>query len=208
MFNEIDFSLFTSDTVEFYLEVFDGLIPSYYDAYEDHKKRSFIESIFDKLEKRILLIKQERTQKELTKCLIMSPTRCFAGDWSKYNTKYSYNDKMYINKKISKYGYLHLKEMMHSMYRLQYKELFPELLLSLEACLNKYIEINGLTSILNVYNDISYYLKLYSCYNFLNNEKNIKSDKELTDAFEKILEFQIKFGNETAAVILDEFRIH
>ena len=43
---------------------------------------------------------------------------------------------------------------------------------------------------------------------FLKFSDKIKGEKEYCDAFESILSNLISIGNEKAAVILDEFRIH
>ena len=43
---------------------------------------------------------------------------------------------------------------------------------------------------------------------FLKFSDKIKQEKEYCDAFESILTNLISIGNEKAAVILDEFRVH
>ena len=112
---------------------------------------------------------------------------------------------MFLKEKYSKYGYLNFDEMIKSLYRLNYKKLFPELMLSISDNLKK---IDTSNYYLKNTNEIEKLLKIYSCYNFLNYEEQIKQDNDLINAFENVLEYQVKHGSEVCAVLLDEFRIH
>lgn len=207
MFDDVKYPLFKHEAIDFYLEVFDGLVPFYFDNYSNPKGRKYIESIWTKVEEKINSVQQENIRNELTKILIMAPTRYFSNDWSMCKTVYSYNDKMFLNKMGQKYGSFHVKGFLESIYRLHYKELFPELLPSVSNSL--YIAKNNNIGIgYREMDEILKYLLLYSSYNFLNKENEIKQECDLIDAFERILEFQVDNNSEIAAVILDEFRVH
>ena len=52
------------------------------------------------------------------------------------------------------------------------------------------------------------YISLIITDAFLNHSDAIKSDEDLTNSFETILQLLISLNFESAAVILDEFRIH
>lgn len=205
LFNDIDFSLFSSETFDFYVEVFDELTPYYYDDYESHKIRNLIENDLNEVEKKISGISSEIAKRELSKILIMAPSRFRSLNWLNCKTEYSYNNKMFLKEKYSKYGYLNFDEMIKSLYRLNYKKLFPELMLSISDNLKK---IDTSNYYLKNTNEIEKLLKIYSCYNFLNYEEQIKQDNDLINAFENVLEYQVKHGSEVCAVLLDEFRIH
>lgn len=153
----------------------------------------------------LMSIDNEVAKSELSKILIMAPSRYFSSNWLQCEIDYSYNDKMFLNEKFSKYGHLNFDAMMKFIYRLNYQKLLPELLSSINDSIKivdkaKYYSRNT--------DEITKLLKIYSCYSFLNYEEKIKSDNDLIVAFENILEYQIGQGSEVSAVLLDEFRIH
>lgn len=104
LFDNIDFSLFTSETIEFYQDIFGDFVCAYFDAYSDKDKRRSLENKILYLESKINHIKSDYVRIQLYKSLMFSLTRYCHGDWSKAKTKYSYSNKMFLNSQFKKYG--------------------------------------------------------------------------------------------------------
>ena len=60
LFTGVNFSIFTRDTIEFYLDVFGTLLAHYFDSHSDKDKRSYCENIIRSLEDKIIAIKEEK----------------------------------------------------------------------------------------------------------------------------------------------------
>lgn len=211
LFTEIDYSKFTRETIEFYLDVFGSLLAYYFDSHSDKGNRAYCENIIHSLEDKIIVIKEERVKVEFYKSLILSNTRYGAsGDWSKCPSGYSYRDKQFLNDIFSKYGGFHLKEMLHTIYKLHLDKLLPEILLSVRdafknASLTKLLSSDTFEKIVRKEKAI---VILMASKAFLDLSDSIKQDDDLTNAFEEILEMLVEINFEEAATILDEFRIH
>lgn len=213
LFDDIDFSKFTTDTVDFYNEIFGSLLFYYFNAYNDKIKRQNCEQILYALEKKISTINNERIKVAFYKSLTLSLTRLGgSGDWSEYKTSYSYHDKYFLNEMFSKYGEYHLKELFDTVYKLHIEELLPEILLSIRDAMQKASEerkhewrTNSLIDIVKERKSIILMLITKSYFDF---NAKIKKDKELIKAFEEILIILKELNYEEAALILDEFRIH
>ena len=91
-------------------------------------------------------------------------------------------------------------------------ELLPEILLSLKEAFNKAPREKkyewDTESLYKIIHDKSFIIESIINKSFFKFNKEIKEDSNLTEAFEFILNILIEYGNEKAAVILDEFRIH
>ncbi len=210
-FTEVDFSKFTRETINFYLDVFGLLLTEYFDSHSDKDKRANCEKIIRSLESKIIAIKEDKVRGELYKSLILSITIYGGGgDWSKCPSGYSYQDKQFLNDLFSKYGGFHLKEMMTTIYKLHLDKLLPEILLSVRDAFKDTSRINK--SSFDVFAEIvseqkSIVLTMITKA-YLDFSDQIKQDYDLTKAFEEILEMLVEINYEEAATILDEFRIH
>ncbi len=140
--------------------------------------------------------------------MILSSTRYDCGDWSKLKTKYSYIDKIYLNNQLIKYGKYHFAAALYSLFQLQFEELLPEILVGISYALNDLSRnIDEFYYMMQNKNN-KYFMEQLILVAFLKFSDKIKGEKEYCDAFESILSNLISIGNEKAAVILDEFRIH
>lgn len=207
LFNNIDFQKFTSETIDFYLNILASLTPFYFDAYDSKEKRQHVENVIRMLEKHINNISGEYVKIELSRALFLGFDKFGGhGDWSKYKTNYEYADKVFLNEMFSKYGYLHFYDLLVVIHHLQYKKLLPEILISIYSSFKKYCESSNkrtddLEKVIGFINQIMYFA-------YVNFESEIKADNELISSFEGILNLLIELNDEKSAVLLDEFRIH
>ncbi|WP_341876539.1 SMEK domain-containing protein [Defluviitalea saccharophila] len=211
LFTEVDFSKFTSETISFYLDVFGSLLPEYFDSHSDKDKRANCEKIIRSLENKITAIKEEKVRLELYKSLILSVTTYGgSGDWSKFTSGYSYQDKQFLNEMFSKYGGFHLNEMLNTIYKLHLDKLLPEILLSVRDAFKNVLQTSK--SRFDVFAEIVMREKtivlIMITKAFLDFSDKIKQDDDLTKAFEEILEILVELSYEEAATIIDEFRVH
>lgn len=211
LFTEVDFSKFTRETINFYLDVFGSLLSEYFDSHSDKDKRANCEKIIHSLESKIIAIKEEKVRVELYKSLILSiATYGGGGDWSKCPSGYAYQDKQFLNDLFSKYGGFHLKEMLNTIYKLHLDKLLPEILLSVRDAFKNAPRTNKSSS--DVFAEIVRKEKeivlIMITKAFLDYSDKIKQDDDLTKAFEEILEMLVEISYEEAATILDEFRVH
>ena len=206
LFDGIDFSKFTSDTVEFYQDIFGNFLCEFFDSYFDMKRRSICKKKILYIEKKVNAIEEEYVRIQLYKSLMLSVTRYCTGDWSKIKTTYSYADKQFLNKQFAKYGKYHIKELLRTIYQMHMDELLPEILISIrDSFQNAKSEVNKFKKSIREQEVIVQLIILKS---FITYGDKIKQDQELIEAYEDILEILIDLNYELAAVILDEFRIH
>ncbi len=213
MFDNIDYSLFEKETVEFYLEVFGCLLSYYFDSYDNAQKRQNCEEIIELLAEKINAINDVNLRINLTKCLMFCLTRYGgSGDWSNCKASYSYKDKLFLNKVFANYGYYHLGELLEVIYKMHLDELLPEILLSLKESFEKAPRERkyewDTESLYKIILDKSFIIDSIINKSFFKFARDIKEDNDLIAAFEYILNVLVEYGNEKAAVILDEFRIH
>ena len=206
LFTSINLSDFSNDSVEFYLRVFNQLLPAYVDSYNNIENRSKCEKVLLKLEKALENIDYDGWQKEkLYRSLILS-VNGYEGDWSKVTTQYSYNDIQFLNRMFSKYGEYNFDYLILTILRMNAKLLLPYILPSIDVAFQ---------NMLHKKHDMSHdegaildRLHIIVILSFLNYQDEIKQDEDLTKAYENILENLITLNSEKAAVLLDEFRIH
>lgn len=206
LFEEIDFTKFTTDTIEFYQDIFGNFLCEFFDSYVDSKRRNICKKKILYIEKKVNDIDEEYVRIQLYKSLMLSVTRYCTGDWSKIKTNYSYVDKQFLNKQFTKYGKYHIKELLRTIYQMHMDELLPEILISIRNSFqNAKSEVNKFKKSIREQEAIVQLIILKS---FITYSDKIKQDQELIEAYEDILEILINLNYEQAAVILDEFRIH
>lgn len=211
LFTEVDYSKFTRETINFYLDVFGSLLSEYFDSHSDKVKRANCEKIIRSLESKIIAIKEEKIKIELYKSLILSITTYGGGgDWSKCPSGYSYQDKQFLNDLFRKYGRFHLKEMLDTIYKLHLDKLLPEILLSVRDAFKNAPRTNKSSSdvFAKIVREKKVIVLTMITKAFLDFSDKIKQDDDLTKVFEEILEMLVEISYEEAATILDEFRVH
>ena len=211
LFTEIDFSKFTTETTEFYLDVFGSLLAYYFDSHSNRENRTYCENIIHLLEDKIIEIKEEKVKVEFYKSLILSNTRYGgSGDWSKCSSGYSYQDKQFLNDIFRKYGGFHLKEMLRIIYKLHLDKLLPEILLSVRDAFKNasLVRLSSSDTFEEIMRKEKTIVILVVSKAFLDFSDKIKQDDDLTKAFEEILEMLVEISYEEAATIIDEFRVH
>lgn len=131
LFDEIDFTKFSSEAVDFYLNVFGTILPSYVDAYNNPPRRKQCETTLSAIESRVNAINcADWVRRELYRSLILSVSG-FEGDWSKVPTDYSYADIQFLNTMFSRYGKCNFKYFMLTIYKMKLEKLLPHILPSI-----------------------------------------------------------------------------
>lgn len=204
MFDDVDFSEFKKEAIEFYLEILNCFIALYCKSYNDKNMRAIIKRKIKYIEKKVKDIKLEYVKQELSKCLYLSPGRF--DKWNPYEikTKYEYKDKKFLNEQLCEYGKYDIENSMRTIYLLKIDELLPEILTSLEEILKFNKEILER----NFEGDTKIIIDRIITKAFINFSDDIKKESDLIEAYEKILKILIELNHEKAGVILDEFRIH
>lgn len=206
LFDEIDFSRFTIDTIEFYQDIFGDFLCEFFDSHSDIKRRNNCKKKILYIEKKVNAIEAEFVRVQLYKSLMFSVTRYCAGDWSKINTTYSYADKKFLNQQFIKYGKYHIAELIKIIYQMHMDELLPEVLISIRDSLQN--AMNMTNRLKKTISEVDWILSLIILKSYITYSDKIKQDQELIEAYEDILKILIDLNYELAAVILDEFRIH
>lgn len=148
----------------------------------------------------------ERTRTELTGMLLLTTESMFMADWNKCNSHFSYVDKFFLNQIWGKYAYLNFRDYIMILYQFHISELLPQAFISLSSCFdslkgdkrNFYEKVSESKFIIN-----EIITKAYLDYN-----GEIKSNLELKATYENVLQSLIDANIESAAVLLDDFRIH
>lgn len=209
MFDDIDFSIFNSESIEFYQETFSTLLPHYFDSHDNKEKRAEIANIINKLENKVRSINNLSVREDLYKILILSPGR-FGGlyDWSQFQAEYSYQDKQFLNSLFCKYGCYHLGELIDVVYKLHIDKLLPDVIISIKNAFQKYTEYRGIDSFIRIIKEKEVVVLLIVTKAFLDFSDQIKEDTEITESYMYILTLLRDIGYAEAAVILDEFMKH
>ena len=95
--------------------------------------------------------------------------------------------------------------MFWGLHNLNVEELLPEILDAINVCLK---EAEKISSLLNQIKTAMPVANNIITTAFVKYSDKIKNDKHLTDAYEGILEALMRTGDEQAAWLLDEFRLH
>lgn len=206
LFDDIDFSCFSDEAIDFYLIIFNQVLPIYVDSYNNRVKRDLCEKIIYSLENKIEKnVCNEYVKKKLYRALFLS-VRGFEGDWEKVKTDYSFADIQFLNKMFSLYGKYDVEYFMSTIYKMKLNKLLPHILPSIKSVIESVVKesSNDKTCL----NKVEYIVNQLITVAFLNFSDEIKQDLELTDAFESILQILVNLSYPLAAVIIDEFRIH
>ena len=202
LFDDVDFSLFGIDTIKMYVSLFEKTEAVYFDSFNKPDIRIRCQSCIEYAEKKIESIENAFVRKGLERILIFDTDR-MGSDWNKCETHYSYTDKLFLCKMWEKYyANNHEKDVIDAIYQMKIGELLPEVLPVVSMVVTSLKSRQELT---DEYGMIINTLVLKSLLDF---SENIKSDNELHLAYEKILNSLIELGDESAAVILDEYRLH
>ncbi|OWV16735.1 ATP-binding protein [Fibrobacter sp. UWB3] len=207
LFDEVDFSNFKENSIQFYQDIFIWLGTKYFDSYENSSKRSEIEKKIRYIENKVALIANENVKNLFCRFLCLYEGPNYTTDLEKLKTHYSYEDKLFVNGQFEKYGKFNLSEMFQTIQMLHLKELLPEILPSVASCLNAaYQEKNS--CLWDSHDFVFPVARSVLTESFYSHSDKIKNDKTLSDSFEIIVDVMIKLGNEYAAVLQDEFRVH
>ena len=207
LFDNIDFSKFKREAINFYHNILSKLIVEFFDSHSDNKRRDNCKKSILILEDKINQIAVERIKRELYKSLCLSPTYKM-GDWSKCGVGYSYADKCFINELLSKYGKYNMESTLYTVYQLQIKHLMPEILISLNVCFEA-VRNDGFENVSKIINSpAKAVIDNIIITSFLKYNDHIKADIDLCQSYEGLLETLVFGHYEKAAVLLDEFRIH
>lgn len=207
LFKETDFSIFTTDTVDFYEDVLSGFLAAYVDGFREKGKRDDIEKKIRILETYVNNIPEDYVRNILEKSLFLCKGRYSRWDVNKVKAEYSYKDKCFLNAQIERYGFKHLKDVLYTIYLLNINELLPEILVSISSCFTKAIRDNKEQFVKEI-KDSQVIVDMIILKSFIFHSDEIKKYEELINAYEDILLALTEIKNEKAAVLLDEFRIH
>ena len=207
LFDKIDFSEFSHDNIELYEDIFGGFSCEFYDSYVEKSRRINCKKKIKYIEDKINNISNLVIKKLLFKILFFSINRYHRWNVDKYKTSYDYNDKKFLNNQLVKYGKYYPKEVIYTLYQLNIDELLPEILISVDSILSETaLDNNKLIKELN--GDSEQIINMIIVKAFVYHSDKIKEDKELLEAYEKLLKRLIELNYANACIILDEFRIH
>ncbi len=202
LFDDVDYSKFVHETNRTYLSIFEHLYSVYFDSYKDKLMRKHCRDCIKYVETKIERISIPFIKHELEGILIFS-TEFIWSDWNRCETHYSYEDKTFMCGLWSKYILGHENAIIRTMYQMKTGELLPEVL-SVIAQIVDALDKKGES--LN--EDCLIILKTIVLRSLLDFSDMIKSDEELHNSYEKVLSSLISQNDESAAVILDEYRTH
>lgn len=205
MFDGIQFPVLHQDVEKFYLDILGYLQLAYFDNSKNQSKRKEIERKINYLEKKILNISAKSLKESLYKALCFCVKSCYVPNPRQFETEYGYDDKMFINEQLKKYGVYDVEEMFRGLFNMNAEKLLPEILDSINVCVNEPYNKKSLAYKLENVMDI---VNMIVTSAFVDYSDNIKKDISLRTSYEGILEALVSIGNEKAAWLLDEFRLH
>ena len=202
LFDNVDYQIFSNDTIKAYVSIFEHLGALYFDSYENDGKRMQLRKCLECAESFIDRIQVPFVKNGLERILIFDYER-FGSNWNKCTTHYSYNDKTFLCRLWGKYHKGHEKDVVMSMYQMKFDELLPEVLPVLAEVVEALSETGEVSDKNCVLILKSIVLKV-----LLKFSDAVKADQDYHDAYERVLNVLIKCNDESAAVILDEYRTH
>ncbi len=179
---------------KFYNDVFASLFAVYFDSFDNPMKRELIYKILELIENKVK--DDKKLIKRFYSPLIFTSNNMYS--WEDYPTKYSIDDKKFINKNLIKYGKYNIVQSIKNIDNLKCDELLPEILISLNELLKeiKHEEVIEVRFLL-----IKIITKAYNkCFNV------IKNDNKMYDVFVEILSILVKNKVAEAAFLLEEIR--
>lgn len=202
LFDNVDYQIFSNDTIKAYVSIFEHLGALYFDSYENDGKRMQLRKCLECAESFIDRIQVPFVKNGLERILIFDYER-FGSNWNKFTTHYSYNDKIFLCRLWGKYHKGHENDVVMSMYQMKFDELLPEVLPVLAEVVEALSETGEVSDKNCVLILKSIVLKV-----LLKFSDAVKADQDYHDAYERVLNALIKCNDESAAVILDEYRTH
>ncbi len=202
LFDEIDFSIFEYEITKEYVSFFEHVDTVFFDSYDKKAIRKNCRDCIKYTETKIDGICIPFVKRELEKILVFS-TDYMWGDWNKCETHYSYDDKVFLCELWNKYYLGHENEIIRTIYQMKAGELLPEIL-TVVANIIYSLEKKGDSPS----EECIIIIKSIVLRSLLDYSDRIKSDDELHNAYEKILNVLISQSDECAAVILDEYSTH
>ena len=205
LFDDVDFTAFKETSIQFYQDIFGWIYTKYFESYEKQEKRDELVRKIRYIESKVVKIENESVRTKFYRFLCFYEGPYYTHELEKLKTKYSYEERKFINGQFEKYGKYNLDEMFQTIQMLHLKELLPEILPSVSKCLNSAQQEKDpcLYDSLNFVNHVTRTL-VTEAYN--NHSDALKQDFKLTESYEQILDVMIECGNEYAAVLQDEFR--
>lgn len=206
LFNSHDFTKVSSDFYKLYEDISAHLLAIYFDAHNDTGVRKQCEETIKYMENKINSISNDKVKNKLYGILFLTLGHFHMDNWNKLHTEYSYKDKMFLNDIWTKYGWLHFNNFLYVIDQMHIKDLLPEVLIPLNISLIK-LKDSSLEYERCIKENEEIVNKIITKA-FLDFNDEIKSDEEITLAFESFLNILVELDMEEAAVILDEFRVH
>ena len=206
LFNSHDFTKVSSDFYKLYEDISAHLLAIYFDAHNDTGVRKQCEETIKYMENKINSISNDKVKNKLYGILFLTLGHFHMDNWNKLHTEYSYKDKMFLNDIWTKYGWLHFNNFLYVIDQMHIKDLLPEVLIPLNISLIK-LKDSSLEYERCIKENEEIVNKIITKA-FLDFNNEIKSDEEITLAFESFLNILVELNMEEAAVILDEFRVH
>lgn len=202
LFDNADYQMFSNDTIKAYISIFEHVGALYFDSYKNDGKRMQLRKCLEYAESYIDRIQVPFVKNGLERILIFDFER-FGSNWNRCTTSYSYNDKLFLCRLWGKYYKGHEQDVVMSMYQMRIDELLPEIL----PVLSDVVESLAMAGEI-VDKTCALILKSIVLKVLLNFPNAVKADQEFHEAYEKILNSLIQCNDESAAVILDEYRTH
>ena len=202
LFDDNLLNSFGRESAKMYLSIFGCLATLYFDSYEDRAKRMHCRTCIEYAEEKIGKIPNSYVKNQMEKALIFG-SEPMVGDWNECETHYSFEDKRFICGLWGKYYCNHVNDILNALYKMKIDELLPEVL---PIVCNT---VNAIKNRSDVLEENSWkIIKTFVLKALLDFSEIIKSDIEYHDSYEKLLNILIDLGDESAAVILDEYRTH
>lgn len=205
LFDDIDYPILLNETERLYSDVFKYMQCAYFDNSDHPEKRNDIEKKMLYIGQKVENLSNESLKRFFYKALCFCLRSSYVQNPKQFKVKYSYQDKYFINEQLKKYGKYDIEEMFNGICNLNEEELLPEILDGIDASLE---EAKKEASISGQLKETMQIANVIITAAFVKYSDEIKKDKNLTDAYERILKTLVDAGDEQAAWLLDEFRLH
>lgn len=201
MFDDVDFSQFSHDTINMYVDIFGRVDALYFDSFGKEEIRKNCRKCIEYAEEKIKRIVIPYVKNGLEKILILDSERM--GDWNKCETHYSFRDKSFLCDLWNRYCIGHEVELLRVIYQMKIDELLPEVLPVVSRTVESLSKMEAFQE-----DECQIILKTIILKSLISHSEKIKREYEYRNSYETILNILISRGNESAAVILDEFMTH
>lgn len=205
LFDDIDYPILLNETERLYSDVFKYMQCAYFDNSDHPEKRNDIEKKMLYIGQKVENLPNESLKRFFYKALCFCLRSSYVQNPKQFKVKYSYQDKYFINEQLKKYGKYDIEEMFNGICNLNEEELLPEILDGIDVSLE---EAKKEASISGQLKETMQIANVIITAAFVKYSDEIKKDKNLTDAYERILKTLVDAGDEQAAWLLDEFRLH